>query len=335
MISFLKQHKKFIIRNFLILFFIYLALIITGDYGTITNYKYLFPVLDILFIASIIYFNNFYLSPKFLINSWRPAIYVLMLLISIILVAYLNAIANQYFVNAKLYNRSVKFSDAFFSQIIVISVLTGIISFVRFVLTKKKIADLENKKLKVELNLIKNQINPHFFFNTLNNMYGLSVENSPKVPEIILKLSELLRYSLYESSEDSVLLKNEIKFIKNYIQLQQLRISNLRLEEEYSIDNEQYMIAPHILIIFIENAFKHGVDSGIDNPYIKISLNASKSNLTFVVKNNFTKPSNINKFGGIGLQNALRHLNISYPNTHHLESSTTNNEYIITLQIEL
>jgi two-component system, LytTR family, sensor kinase len=327
--SFFIEHKKIIIRNVCILLGIYLFLLITGDYGQIKPYTYLFPFLDLIFIASVIYFNNFYLSPKFLINSWRPFMYVLLLLIAIFIVAFINASTNQYFYNAGLYNRKYNFMDAFFSQILILAVLAGIISFIRFTFTKRKIVDLENKKLKVELNLIKNQINPHFFFNTLNNMYGLSVENSPQVPEIILKLSELLRYSLYESSDDSVLLKNEINFIKNYIQL------HLNIKESYVLDDESYKISPHILIVFIENAFKHGVDSGIENPYIDIDLKVDKSKLIFEVKNNFITPEVISKFGGIGLENAKKHLSISYPKTHQLEINNINNEHIVKLIVQL
>ncbi|MEP7265703.1 MAG: histidine kinase [Bacteroidota bacterium] len=174
-----------------------------------------------------------------------------------------------------------------------------------------------------ELENLKAQISPHFLFNTMNNFYGLAVENSKKLPDLMIRLSDLLRYSLYETKQEKVPLQDEINYLKNYIELEKIRLeSNLDIEFTVHVANpEKYQIAPLLFIIFIENAFKHARNIVNEPVFIAISITVSEDGiLNLVVKNNYNANAK-NSFTnekGIGLENAKKRLNVIYPNEKHL-----------------
>ncbi|MBA3648479.1 MAG: histidine kinase [Chitinophagales bacterium] len=177
-------------------------------------------------------------------------------------------------------------------------------------------------QLHFELENLKAQISPHFLFNTMNNFYGLAVENSKKLPDLMIRLSDLLRYSLYETQQEKVPLKDEIDYLKNYIELEKIRLeSNLDIQFIVNIkDPEKYQIAPLLFIIFIENAFKHAKNI-VDEPvFIALSIIVSEDGiLNLTVKNNYNTNAQ-NSFAtekGIGLENAKKRLSVIYPNEKH------------------
>ena len=185
-----------------------------------------------------------------------------------------------------------------------------------------------------ELKFLKMQINPHFLFNSLNNIYALSISNSEKTPESIHSLSEMLRYVIYDCERPKVPIEKEIHYIENFIELFKLRSSkrfNITFTNE--VDNTLMEVAPMLFIIFIENAFKHsGIEKG-GEAFVTISLKTSNNNVTFSVENSLPT-GNITKDGssGIGLINAKKRLDIAYPNKHDLniESDST---YIVNLKL--
>ena len=176
---------------------------------------------------------------------------------------------------------------------------------------------LQADKGKAELALLKSQINPHFFFNTLNNLYGLTVEKSDRAPEVVMILSDMMRYTIYEGKEDFVPLENEIEYLQNYIELHKLRYQkkvNIVFTHEV---NGSYKIAPLLFIILLENAFKHGVESLTKDAYIHLDLKAHSNQISFAIENNFdSKSIKINK--GIGLDNLKKRLNHMYPNKYEI-----------------
>lgn len=181
----------------------------------------------------------------------------------------------------------------------------------------KWLKTLKTEKANAELALLKSQINPHFFFNTLNNLYGLTVEKSDKAPEVVLKLSGMMRYTIYEGKKEVVPLKDEIQYLRNYIELQRLRYQKaVDISFEHEVDKD-YDIAPLLFIILLENAFKHVVESVTEDAYVRISLNAKDGTVTFGLENNFEAPKII-KSVGIGLDNLNRRLKLIYPNSHML-----------------
>ena len=178
-------------------------------------------------------------------------------------------------------------------------------------------------QLHFELENLKAQISPHFLFNTMNNFYGLAVENSKKLPDLMIRLSDLLRYSLYETQQEKVPLQDEIDYLKNYIELEKIRLeSNLDIKFIVNVKNsEKYQIAPLLLITFIENAFKHARNI-VDEPvFIALSIVVSDDGiLHLTVKNNYnTNAQNcFTNEKGIGLENAKKRLSVIYPNEKHV-----------------
>jgi len=206
-------------------------------------------------------------------------------------------------------------------------------------LSAQRVTALQKEKQTVELNFLKAQMNPHFLFNTLNNIYSLAKNKSDQTPEMILKLSEILDYTIYECNEDSVVIAQEWSLIENYIDLEALRYNKeLDLILEKEIDNENTKIAPLILITIVENAFKFGLASAKQIPRISIMLKVEENNLEFYVKN--SKASNIKlskkeKKKGIGVTNIERQLSLQYPGRHHLSTIETDEQFQVTLTISL
>ncbi|MCX2679072.1 histidine kinase [Galbibacter sp. EGI 63066] len=187
----------------------------------------------------------------------------------------------------------------------------------------RHIIQLKNEKTNMELMHLKAQINPHFFFNILNNLYGLVDKDSEKAKHLILKLSEMMRYSIYEGQRGFVTLRKEISFIFNFIELHKMRYhKNVEVEFIVEAEDEDIKIMPLAFIILVENAFKHGVENLRQNAYVKAKLQTSKENIYFEIENNFDSQTTTEK--GLGLKNLKRRLELVYPNRHKLETISTN-----------
>jgi len=200
-----------------------------------------------------------------------------------------------------------------------------------------KINDLQRIKTDTELRFLKDQINPHFLFNNLNNIYVQSRKTPELVPESIMQLSELMRYQLYDAAKDSVPLSQEINFLKNYIAVEELRREHLKAEVNVSGDTNMVAVAPLIFLAFVENVFKHGDFSHPDRAILKVSWHVTTDNIVFICQNSkstITKP-NPEGVGGIGLENVRRRLDIHYPDSYELDANNTDNLYKVHLKIKL
>lgn len=194
----------------------------------------------------------------------------------------------------------------------------------------------EKEKLSAELSYLKAQINPHFLFNTLNGIYSLALEKSENVAASIVKLSNMMRYMLNESSNDFVSLEKEIEYIQNYIEFQKIRFGTV-VQMEFLITGNQtgQSIAPLILIPFIENAYKHGVNAE-DNSLIKIRIDIADNRLCLTVKNNKVYIYNIGEIkSGLGIENAKNRLQFTYPKKYKLTIEDTEEEYSVSLILQL
>ena len=203
---------------------------------------------------------------------------------------------------------------------------------------ENRLNELEKEKSNAELNFLKAQMNPHFLFNTLNNIYSLARTQSPDTPEMILKLSNLLDYTIYECNETTVPIIKEWELIENYVDLQAVRNSNqLMIAIHQDIDNEQTPIAPLILISIVENAFKHSTQWGQQLANIKISLEVINKKLTFKVVNTRSAEAKKNrpKKNGIGVRNVKKQLALLYPNKHTYQVEELENSYTVILKIDL
>jgi len=198
----------------------------------------------------------------------------------------------------------------------------------------KSIIQLKSEKAKTELLHLKSQVNPHFFFNTLNNLYGL-MEKDSKEREMVLKLSDMMRYSIYEGEKDWVTLEDEIAYLNNYIELQDIRYHKKSdVEFIHKVENSQARIMPLLFIILVENAFKHGLENLDKNAYIHINLTEKENEVSFIIENNFELQQSPDQVG-IGLKNLKRRLELVYPKQHSLSFDVDNKIYRVKLSLKL
>jgi len=206
-------------------------------------------------------------------------------------------------------------------------------------ITQNELLKLQKEKLQLELNALKAQIHPHFLFNTLNNLYSLTLKNSEKASEMILKLSDIMRYVLYQANEEKVLLNKELEFISSYTELQRIRYHN-RYDISFKVEGEveEQMIAPLLFIDFVENAFKHGIDKRFSDGFVHIRFHINKNSISFTVENSIGNNEQLDvkqSDAGIGLNNIIKRLLILYPNRHQLDIINKNEIFTVKLQIEL
>lgn len=212
----------------------------------------------------------------------------------------------------------------------------AIVIFKKWYLDEQKNKKLTEEKMAAELNFLKSQVHPHFLFNTLNNLYALTLIKSEKTPDIVLKLSDLLDYMIYKSNDDFVPLAKELEILEGYIELEKMRY-NERLDLKYEIKGEPgtHEIAPLILLPFIENCFKHGASMDRVNPNIQIKLNIEPSFLFLKVVNSIPaeKKNGEQENEGIGLSNVKRRLELIYPGQHELEINAKDKIFEVDLKI--
>ena len=222
---------------------------------------------------------------------------------------------------------ALAFIAIFYFPLLIILILRWVFKQTRAILT------LKNEKTKTELQHLKSQVNPHFFFNTLNNLYGLVGTDAKKAQDLILKLSDMMRYSIYEGEKDTVSLEEEVEYLKNYIELHKMRYRkeiNIKFINDIS---ENHKVMPLLFIILLENAFKHGVENLRENAYVHINLKSENNQIFFDIENNFD-PTIETEHKGIGLNNLNRRLELVYPKNHTLSFSKTNDVYKAQLNIK-
>lgn len=198
----------------------------------------------------------------------------------------------------------------------------------------KSIKKLKNEKAIAELALLKNQINPHFFFNTLNNLYSL-IKNDPDTAQsYVLKLSDMMRFTIYKGKEEMVTIEDEVTYLSNFIELQTARYhKKIEIDFQQNIKNKKTLIPPLLFIILLENAFKHGVETLVDNAFIHIALEENEHRIVFSIKNNFDLDE-LSNTGGIGLKNLKDRLHLVYPNAHNLAFKNEDNTYFAKLELK-
>jgi sensor histidine kinase YesM len=202
---------------------------------------------------------------------------------------------------------------------------------------EKERKEAENARLDAEISLLKWQVNPHFLFNTLNGIYSLANRKSDKTADSIARLSNILRYMLYDTDTQEVRLDEEIQYLSDYIELQKLRMhNNVHVSFEISGTTNQVFIVPMLLLPFVENAFKHGTDT-TSNCFIDVRLKAENGIFTFIIENSvpFKHKTTKDKSSGIGLKNVDRRLKLHYPNSHLLVVSQLEKSFLVNLQIKL
>ncbi|MFX0556623.1 sensor histidine kinase [Maribacter sp. CXY002] len=281
---------------------------------------------------------NYILLPKLFYRK-KYIYFLLTVAIIITVIIYI-----EEFVLEKIYypdTRGTKFLGIIYCMLDVMPVITILTGF-KFAWDASKkqllVETLQSSVKESELQFLKSQINPHFLFNNLNNLYSYAIEQSPKTPSIILELSSVLRYMLYDCKEDYVSLSKEIEHLKNFTQLNELQIEE-RGEVRFDTKNikSHYQIAPLILSVFIENAFKHSTASQSEDIFINIDIKVDEQDLlVFECQNSYLPLGNTESLSkGIGLSNVKKRLELLYPNAHELSIVAEENIYHVTLKMKL
>lgn len=307
-------------------------------------------IFELLFLPArlvAVYLNWFLLIPKILYKN-RLGQYVL----TLIFVLMIMAIAHRYFVLYWGYPkffpqwmdgqeiRVFQFSRIVQNMLIIISPVaftTGVKLFMDWYKQRKETEELRQGKREAELKFLKAQTNPHFLFNTLNSIYGLALEKSEKTPSLILKLSDILSYTLYESGVAKVPLQKEIRLIENIIALEKERFEKrVTITFEKKGDFDQIEVPPLLLVPLVENAFKHGVKNEVRKGWIIITLVAVKNQLSFEIENSIPEMTDSREDdGGLGLKNVSRRLELIYGENHSLKITKTDTTFLVSLVIKL
>ncbi len=275
-------------------------------------------------IMGVIWVNHFILIP-FFYDKKSYFFYGILLIATIFLGAFLMAFPNWIGVYKM-------------SSFLIYTTGTGMAAFFlrRNMIIRRENDEKEKLQKEMELNYLKEQVNPHFLFNSLNSIYSLSRQQSPETPDLVMQLSELMRYQLESSKKDTVLLKEELEFIENYLLLEEKRLSK-RCAVEFVIGGDllDFRIAPMLLIPFVENAIKHGAHSTNKQSTIDVSASLENRTLHFSVVNSKPPMVSSSKREGLGLENVRRRLNLLYPNSHLLEINDGEKAYRVNLSIDL
>lgn len=285
-------------------------------------------ILNVPIIMIATYFTTFITVERFLLNKnyW---VFALCLLGSLIVFGMMRRTVNFYMLFTVLYPQ--KATNLFYLPKIIMDAvnvhlfagLGSMIYIIRKWTEQQRVNEkLMKEKLAAELDLLKSQVQPHFIFNTLNNIYMLSLKSSPQTSEMIYRLSALLSYMLYDSKRQFIEVEKELDYIKNYINLEKIRYGE-RLDVQLTVfNNRQTLYVPPLLFLpLVENAFKHGVSNAVDDSWVHIDVSLKKKTLIFKIENSVSSEKcESNGFGnGLGLENLRRRLDILYPNRHELK----------------
>lgn len=297
-------------------------------------------VLFFIFFTFIIYLNIYVLVPNYLTRN-RYAAYLLVLSGIIFSFFSLIYLFDRFYVAATFSaggNLSLSFWDFIGFAFIICLFLAAVSSiklFQLWILNSYRIGQLERNSLRSELAHLKSQINPHFLFNTLNNIHVLIRKDTEKASDLLLKLSELLRYQLYDNSQDKVFLSSDIKFMKNLLELEKTRRDHFDYSIEIEGESSKIMLPPFLFIPFVENAIKHNSTSQ-EIPFVSVRFTLEKDRLYFECINSITVPTVKKQTdGGIGLANIKRRLELIYPDKHSLQSVNLTDRYIVNLELPL
>ncbi len=301
-------------------------------------------LVNVVFYATIVYFNLLYLFPKYLRKGFIWS-YLFILLGAALVLTPLKLVL-KYILFSKSGSIRMDILDnlnSYFVSMFLVAALSTVGKImVDWLVANRKQEKARNETMQSELRFLKSQINPHFLFNTLNSLYALTLKKDDKAPDIVIKLSEMMRYMLYECNEPKVPLRKEVNYLQNYLDLERLRQRKgieMRLDVEGFIAGQ--MIAPLIFIPFLENSFKHGVNANIKDGFVNARLSVNGNTVTFLLENSKgsvmpsqqlhgNRPS-----GGIGLVNVRRRLDLLYPGEYDLQVNETPSAYTVRLELTL
>ena len=304
-------------------------------------YKYYSIFSAYIAFITMFYINVYVLVPYFFFKG-RYVLYLVLLVIVVMAgLSSMSYILNTHLGAYRIPESPKQIQDFYEGTVIsicVIMVTTTVKLLQRWAKDNQRIAELNNLTLRMELNELRNQINPHFLFNMLNNVKALIRTNPELATTVIIKLSEFLRFQLYENSEDKTLLTSEINFLSNFVNLEKIRRDNLSVTIESKMDQQtmrSVFVPPNLFIMFVENAIKHSVDITDKDTYIKMQFEIANNKLHFSCTNSISPVYSVSdkKSSGLGLVNIKRRLELLYQGEYTLDITATDNVYTVDLTI--
>ena len=312
----------------------------TGNYGEI----FVATLIDLPVYILTTYFFISFLIPKYIYKG-KYYLFAIVFVLSCCIPVFIKWATDYYFKYPVYFNKDISishfciytFSSDFINIYFVVALAISLLFVKNWYVKQKENQLLVQKHKEAELSLIKAQLNPHFLFNTLNNLYALATKKSAEVPGVIMQVSDLLNYVLYECDTKWVSLKKEIAFLKNYIELEKLRFgSRLSCELNIELEKDEYYIAPMVLISFVENCFKHGVSNVRQNPFVNINVMVKNNTLYFSSENSLSnkmKEKELDYQQGIGIKNTKKRLEYIYHDNYTLEIDDSEQVYKVSLKI--
>ena len=295
-------------------------------------------------IAFVVSYLIFYvLFEKLYLTNRKTAFWICQIIVAIVFV-FLKRSINYYYIYPLYFPNATEYPLIYLSKIIfefislyLIVSFYGMFIFIRIWYRQQQaLNELKKEKIAAELELLKSQVQPHFIFNMLNNIYSSAFKKSPETAQQILKLSNLIEYSLYDSKKEEVLLEEELKYIRNYVDLQKIRVGN-KLDVSMNIfdDINGILIPPLLLLPIIENCFKHGVNQSINPSWIRIDISATDREITFKIENSIEKETQntVSQNSGLGLTNVRRRLELMYPKGHDIKIFEEENSFLLVLKL--
>lgn len=322
--------------------FIFLLFLFSGRTSP-EKIDYIYTICFVITLIIPVSINLYFLIPKYL-KKEKNLLFCVFFVLNLIVFSELNPLFFEFIINTFFkdyyfisYHNNVEIYFIFFIFFTLSTLSKLAEDWVYLNQVENKVLKAQKQEIEHQLYYLKGQINPHFLFNSLNVLYSLAIDKKEDVTNAILQLSDILRYVIYDVEADKIVLKKEIDLIKNYIAFEKNRhIKNSKVLFDYEVD-EQKEIYPMLFLPIIENSFKHGLKSGIKNPYVKINLNEIDNSLIFNVSNNFNKNIQLenNKDKGIGLKNVKENLSIIYPEKHTFKTEIKDGVFSVLLSINL
>lgn len=288
--------------------------------------------------------NLYVLIPIFL-KKEKYLVYLLLFIVNLIVFTQLNSWFFTSFIDAIFpdlyfisYHSNVKIFFIFLIFLVASTLIKLSEDWIYFNQLESNLLKLEKQQIETQLSSLKAQINPHFLFNSLNVLYALALQNDKKLTGAIVQLSDILRYILYDTNTEKITLKKEVDLLNKYLAFQKFRYNHkATVEFSHSIDDENYLIYPMLLLPLVENSFKHGIKGDVTNTYIKINITKNKNNFEFFIENNLSKKpvENINEYSGLGLKNIQQNLELIYPNSHSFSATKTAQTFQVLLKLKI
>ena len=324
-------------------FYVLMRLFAYSDKVGTVDFIYTFLFHFSLWVA--VYVNLFWLIPTYL-RTKKYGLYFLFIALLVFISISINLLTFNYlsdFIFPGFYFIAYygfwEIAEFILAYIVITTLIKLSKGWFRYLETKDELQRLETEKTAAELSALKSQVNPHFLFNSLNNLYSLALDNDERTPGIILRLSQTMRYLLYESNADFVPLEKEIEHLTNFVEMQKLRVGE-KASISFTLEGDPAgkQVAPLLFLPLVENGFKHGIKGETEGAFIKIFLQILDNQLVLKTENNKGTVDEVVQdphSSGVGLQNLRRRLALLYPNKHHFEIMDGISTFTVVLKIDL